>query len=90
MWIKSEKSRKNQIKTDPFNKSFRKMLDNSTIHCYHNLIERDRSTLEKYFCFFFVFISFSLKTNFFYQVYVVYCSFCQCYSPLHHYFISLG
>lgn len=49
MWIKSEKSRKNQIKTDPsFSKSLRKMLDNSTIHCYHNLVERDRSTLEKY------------------------------------------
>lgn len=58
MWIKSEKSRKNQIKTDPFSKSFRKMLDNSTIHCYHNLIERDRSTLEKYIfllVFFFVY-----------------------------------
>lgn len=59
MWIKSEKSRKNQIKTDPFSKSFRKMLDNSTIHCYHNLIERDRSTLEKYISLlvFFLFIN---------------------------------
>lgn len=58
MWIKNEKSRENQIKTDPFSKSFRKMLDNSTIHCYHNLIERDRSTLEKYILFIYIFLNY--------------------------------